>query len=367
LEESVRVPLIMSFPGYLPETRIVQEPVSHLDVVPTIWDYLNVLNKDERQRDTVQKSFDGTSLRRWIENKSTNQEFDEHVVVSEYDQRSIRNSQSLVRQLETTHMLVHRNTWKLITSKRDKAGETFDMLYNLRKDPNELDNLLGALGKTASNDVIGKAEHLKILLLEWMQRNDRQERFYSDSRWDLGGSTGDEHGGDMGILRKRRTWREVDYWVSDESLVFGDPTYQKHDGMFTQNEYLYFGRTMVGRSTISNLRLTGEHRDLFTICQVVITDSRGGGDSGFAETEYTELLNSLQLEIEQYDFVRVKICLATRSLETMLSLQTGGVDSVLEMEVDRDSTGVSSSTTVAIPIILEWQDTLLVTEEIDSS
>ena len=34
-EEAIRVPLIMSFPGEIPVGRVVEEPVSHIDVFST--------------------------------------------------------------------------------------------------------------------------------------------------------------------------------------------------------------------------------------------------------------------------------------------------------------------------------------------
>jgi len=95
LEESVRIRLIMSYPGKLPQGIFVDELVSHLDVVPTIVDYLldGIADDTEPQSSVNQllEQFDGTSLRRFVEKRSFNDQYGEDVVVSEFDQRYLTN------------------------------------------------------------------------------------------------------------------------------------------------------------------------------------------------------------------------------------------------------------------------------------
>jgi arylsulfatase A-like enzyme len=79
LEEAVRVPLIVSLPqGMEGAGTTITEPVSHLDLHATILDYLGAANLDKS---------DGTSLRRFIEGRSYNKDYDEAMVVVESDFR----------------------------------------------------------------------------------------------------------------------------------------------------------------------------------------------------------------------------------------------------------------------------------------
>jgi arylsulfatase A-like enzyme len=74
LEEAARVPLIMSA-GNLEKNVTITVPVSQLDLYSTILDYLGA------------EEADGTSVRRFIRNRSSNSEFDERAVVVELDER----------------------------------------------------------------------------------------------------------------------------------------------------------------------------------------------------------------------------------------------------------------------------------------
>lgn len=65
-------------------------------------------------------------------------------------------------------MIRHRD-FKLILPKYADSP-IGDMMYNLKWDPFEMRNLLGVRTKIMSDEIVGKAEHLKILLLEWMKR-----------------------------------------------------------------------------------------------------------------------------------------------------------------------------------------------------
>jgi arylsulfatase A-like enzyme len=77
LEEAARVPLIMSA-GILDKNVTITVPVSQLDLHSTILDYLGAKELD---------SSDGTSLRRFLRNGTSNTEFDERAVVVELDER----------------------------------------------------------------------------------------------------------------------------------------------------------------------------------------------------------------------------------------------------------------------------------------
>lgn len=122
LEESVRVPMIMSFPGRMPTNRVVKAPVSHLDLHATILDYFGAEKYDNS---------DGTSLRRFIENKSYNKYYDERIVVSEVDERVPISGKAFDKELGTIpNFMIRKGNWKLMISKlRDSPVP--DMMYNL--------------------------------------------------------------------------------------------------------------------------------------------------------------------------------------------------------------------------------------------
>jgi len=209
LEESVRVPLILSGGGLgLPKNVTVEEPVSHIDLFSTVLDFMKA-----RQFDNS----DGKTLRRFIEKRSWNKFYDERVVVVEIDERSPLTSTKYDFDLATStpNFLVRKGSWKLMLPKL-RNSSTIDVLYDLQTDPYEMSNLLGSNAKLANETIIGRAEMLKCLLLENLKRNDGPKKYYSDPKYNLNEGEGDY----LEILR-RRTWPEVDYWQSDDVLSFG--------------------------------------------------------------------------------------------------------------------------------------------------
>lgn len=111
----------------------------------------------------------------------------------------------------------------------------------------------------ARSKTIGKAEHLKALLVEWMKRNNGERKYYTDSKYNTYVSTGA-----MWQVRKRRTWRRVNYWESDSQLGFGKPVKVKHR-QFRRNEYLYVGRTTPGKLTLTSIVVKGPHSRFFKL------------------------------------------------------------------------------------------------------
>lgn len=115
LEESVRVPLIINFPGKISGRR-VDAPVSLLNVFPTIMDYAGIEAESE-----------GFSLRGLTKGKSAPVDF----AVSEWNwpNRDVPN------------LMIRTRDWKLLIS-RNKDNKNPDALYDLKNDPYELNNLL---------------------------------------------------------------------------------------------------------------------------------------------------------------------------------------------------------------------------------
>jgi Sulfatase len=234
LEESIRVPLIVAHPTKIPAGQEVTDPVSHLDLVSTVLDYVN--------GPAALDESDGTSLRRFVERTSYNAEHDEGSVVVEGDsRRPISSTEFAPRELGMMpNFMVRHGSYKLMLP-RSADSTILDMLYDVEADPYEMNNLLG----TEPDDpvVIGKAEHLKILLVEWMERHDTEYQYFSSNVYHAGQGTGD-----VAEIRSRRTWAALPYWQSDSTLRFGAPV--RVDGQYRRNEYLYVGGT-------SDLEVTG--------------------------------------------------------------------------------------------------------------
>lgn len=249
LEEASRVPLIMSFPGQMPAGKIVNEVVGHMDIYATIMDYLGVSNLDES---------DGSSLRRYIDDESWNENFQEDIVVVELEKRIPLAANRLTGSLgNIPNFMIRKGDIKLILPKNSESLVT-DMMYDLSKDPYETNNLLGRRIDQVDDSIIGQAEYLKILLQEWMVRMDGPKKYYSDNKYNLF-----EGSGDIAEIRQRRTWKRLDLWQSHQSLDFGKPVLV--DAKWRRNEYLYFGRTTEGTTVIQSIVVKGNDAEYFTV------------------------------------------------------------------------------------------------------
>ena len=274
LEDSSRIPLILSFLGKIPEQMTVTEPVSHLDLFATILDYAGASDLDHS---------DGKSLRRFIDQKSWNEDYDERTVVVEREQRIPLNEYTLSNSLgDAPNLMIRKGSYKLFLPKKADSP-VLDMMYNLQNDPFEMKNLLEPSANAIPESVIGKAEHLKILLVEWMKRHD-YNGYYSDNKYNLHVGWGD-----IQEIVDRRMWRKVDYWQSDYVLEFGRPAEisiytdgttstknflsespfspidQDQKVMCTRNEYLYLGRTVSGVLALQDVYIAGTDIDYFSV------------------------------------------------------------------------------------------------------
>ena len=140
-EESVRVPLIMKLPGVLPAGKIVNTPVSQIDLYATILNYLKA----------GQNPSDGESLRRFIDKDDM-----EHIVVSEWASDNVPG-----------YMIRWKN-WKYLVARRS-SSQSIDALYNLADDPHEMNNLIGR--NPRKREVQATVKMLKDQLLAWLQAN----------------------------------------------------------------------------------------------------------------------------------------------------------------------------------------------------
>ena len=251
LEESAHVPLLMRFPGKIKAGTIVEETVATLDCFATTLDYLGAAAYDHG---------DGRSLRRFIERQNYNQDFDDEAIVTEWDFRDPDGSGGLTRTLGgESNFLCKKGPWKLILTKKASSTRR-DMMYNLETDPYEVNNYAGDNGMTASDAAIGKAEHLKCLLSEWMQRMDGPNRLYSDPVYNAG-----EGMGDIAEITARRKWKTLNIWVSDTAVKMGLPV--NVSGQLTRNEYIYLGRTTAGTLNVSNITVQGADAGRFQLSE----------------------------------------------------------------------------------------------------
>ena len=97
------------------------------------------------------------------------------------------------------------------------------------------------------------------LLLDWMARYDGPKRYYSSNTYNLGAGEGS-----IQEIRKRRTWRAVKYWQSDEVLSFAKPARQRR-GWYRRNEFLYIGRTSSGILRVPSISIEGDDKAFFTV------------------------------------------------------------------------------------------------------
>jgi len=142
-EESVHIPLLMRLPGIIPSGRVVTEPVSHLDLFPTILDYTQ----------TPARPSEGTSLRALIEG----QREPDRAVVAEWPSETVPG------------FMVCTHEWKLLFG-RTAAASSLDALYHLTTDPHELDNLIGRNPDREQHQA--QAEAMKARLVSWLERVD---------------------------------------------------------------------------------------------------------------------------------------------------------------------------------------------------
>ena len=138
-EGSVHVPLLMRFPGRIPAGTVVEEPVSSLDVFPTILDYMGVDAPPS----------DGRSLRTFIIGQP-----EPHDVVSFSTGRS------------TPNYMIRSGEFKLMMA--DSAqNRSVDALYDLATDPLEMRNLI--LSPVSPDKNREQAEMMKSKLIAWLR------------------------------------------------------------------------------------------------------------------------------------------------------------------------------------------------------
>ena len=120
-EESARVPLSIKFPkGTAVEVNSIKQPISHIDVLPTLCDYLQI---------SLKNPVDGTSLMPLITEKAEEQP--EHELFIQYDGNGSRSN---------FQRCIVKGNYKLIVDLF--KDEAFYELYDVDKDSQETENLM---------------------------------------------------------------------------------------------------------------------------------------------------------------------------------------------------------------------------------
>mmetsp|Transcript_17895 Transcript_17895/g.31335 ORF Transcript_17895/g.31335 Transcript_17895/m.31335 type:complete len:416 (+) Transcript_17895:2022-3269(+) len=215
------------------------------------------------------------SLRRFIEARPTNVDFDEDVVFAEWDFRkppsgfgykqldanSEMEDVGLDREIDDRPaFLIRKGNKKLMMQKLAESTE-MDMMFDLEKDPFELNNLLGVNAMIASDATIVQAEHMRCLLLDWMTRLDGEKRYYSNPAANYG-----QGQGDITEIRNRQQWKSIGFWTcaSDtNTLEMGRVAWTGNE--FVRHEWLYLGTRLEETIVVSSISLTGADAGLFSV------------------------------------------------------------------------------------------------------
>lgn len=150
-EGAVRVPLVVRFPRAEFAGTVVDKPVDHLNIFPTILAACGLSDAQSVTHDVP--------LQQFVRGETPEQP----IAVSEW----WANGQG--------PLMVRSGEWKLILyTSQDPPPGRHHALYNLREDPLELRNLLGPPEQRRAYAPV--AERLRRQLLEWMERTDHPLR-----------------------------------------------------------------------------------------------------------------------------------------------------------------------------------------------
>lgn len=89
----------------------------------------------------------------------------------------------------------------------------------------------------------------------------------------------------MQEIRRRRQWRKMQYWQSDQVLQFGRPAYRGNK--YRRNEFLYIGRTILGVLSIRDIK---------------VVQKKGKGDFK---------VDKVNVNIKKNRYVRIKVSFAS--------------------------------------------------------
>ena len=125
-DEVTRVPLILAYPGKLPEDRIITSDIQSIDIAPTILDILDI---------SVPDSFQGRSLLTLVDGTETASR-----VVHSRHESGLANYDA-----------IRENNFKLIRTEGLNGLIQRDFLYDLKKDPAEAHNIIDEKSEIAKS------------------------------------------------------------------------------------------------------------------------------------------------------------------------------------------------------------------------
>ena len=143
-DELIRIPLIAWWPGRLPAGRIVDDPVQCIDVMPTVLELAGVLVPGEVQ---------GRSLLPLIAEVPG---WEQRPIFCETSGGGYTADEKLYADRTRA---VRTQRWKLIRSVPGDGGTPSEELYDLDRDPYELDNVV--------DEFPNRADSLRALLQSW--------------------------------------------------------------------------------------------------------------------------------------------------------------------------------------------------------
>tara|TARA_B100001123_G_scaffold444924_2_gene595063 strand:+ start:2894 stop:5374 length:2481 start_codon:yes stop_codon:yes gene_type:complete len=124
-EEALRVPLIISWPGQLDENVVIHEPVSHIDILPTLVELLDLEDSQRRS---------GKSLAPLLRDPAHARD-NTGIIAETFRPESVRDRRTLIK-----------DGFKLIVTPRDSHTE----LYDLQNDQREMTNIASDDTETTS-------------------------------------------------------------------------------------------------------------------------------------------------------------------------------------------------------------------------
>ena len=121
-DESIRVPLIIRLPGIIPKNKVIDKVVRSIDIMPTILDILGIYPEITMQ---------GVSLMPLVN-------YNINLNINAYAEEKERLSSSMKRE----DIAIRTDRWKFISTHNSEANTCDYELYNLKRDPKELINLV---------------------------------------------------------------------------------------------------------------------------------------------------------------------------------------------------------------------------------
>jgi choline-sulfatase len=202
LEQSARVPLIVRRPGHAGSGRRVSQPVSLIDVAPTLLELAGL------GADAIAGDGDGVSLAAAVNGAGPPPG---HPVLAEYHAEGVQAASAMVRTVRH----------KLIVSLEDP-----DLLYDLRDDPRELHDLTSAgdHGSTAAALHDELARRLDLAVIDRCVRASQRERRLVSRALRQGRSTSWDYQPEVDATRQYVRNREDLYELQRRArLDSGDP------------------------------------------------------------------------------------------------------------------------------------------------